>query len=125
MHSALLVAGLLLLSDDVQRVGKPLEGLPAVSIDDVLKSPEPGKKVRLEGTIDRVCQAKGCWLALKQGARALHVTFEGYSFFVPKDSAGKKVALEGKILVRDPDPAEVEHLKKEGAGDAAAVVTVP
>ena len=48
------------------------------------------------------------------------MTFEGYSFFVPKDSMGKPVVLEGKVIVKEPDPAEVAHLKSEGAGAAAA-----
>jgi hypothetical protein len=100
--------------------GQPLEGLPAASLADVLARPEPGKAVRLEGTIERVCQQKGCWLALTQGAKSVHVTFAGYAFFVPKDSAGRPVVLEGKVVVKEPKPDEVAHLKGEGAGEAAA-----
>jgi hypothetical protein len=67
-----------------------------------------------------VCQNKGCWLTLKQGSQAVHVTFEGYSFFVPKDASGKAVVLEGKVKVKEPAAAEVAHLKGEGAGESAA-----
>jgi hypothetical protein len=109
-----------LTSAETRTFGKPLAGLPASTLESVLAKPEAGKAVRLEGTIDSVCRNKGCWLTLKQGERSVHVTFEGYSFFVPKDVAGKPVVLEGKVVVKQPKAGEVEHLKKEGAGEAAA-----
>ena len=104
--------------------GKPLRGLPLSTLADVLARPEAGKEVRLEGTIERVCRNKGCWLELKQGERSVHVTFEGYSFFVPKDSAGRAVALEGKVMVKDVPADEAAHKKAEGAERAAARVTI-
>jgi hypothetical protein len=102
--------------------GKPLQGLPSAKLEDVLARPEAGKTVRLSGTIEKVCRNKGCWLELKQGAKAVHVTFEGYSFFVPKDATGKPVTLEGRVVVKEPDPSDVEHKQGEGAGPAAAAV---
>jgi hypothetical protein len=100
--------------------GQPLQGLPAASLADVLAKPATGKAVRLEGVIEKVCSNKGCWLALKQGDESVHVTFAGYAFFVPKDSAGRRVTLEGKVVVKQPKPDEVAHLQGEGAGQAAA-----
>ena len=110
----------LLAAPETRAFGKPLAGLEPTALADVLKAPVAGKTVRLEGTIGAVCKNKGCWLTLHQGAQSVHVTFEGYSYFVPKDVMGKKVALEGKVLVKQPKPEEVEHLRKEGATDAAA-----
>jgi hypothetical protein len=100
--------------------GQPLKGLPAASLADVLAKPEAGRTVRLEGVIEKVCKNKGCWLALKQGDESVHVTFAGYAFFVPKDSAGRRVTLEGKVVVKQPQPDEVAHLQGEGAGRSAA-----
>lgn len=74
---------------EVQRFGKPLQGLPKRTLEGVLAEPEAGKLVRVEGTIDTVCKNKGCWLELKQGDKSVHVTFEGYSFFVPKTRWGR------------------------------------
>lgn len=113
-HAALLVGG------EPQTFGKPLAGLPPASLEDVLTKPEAGKVLRLEGTIERVCQNKGCWLELKQGERSIHVTFEGYSFFVPKDATHRAVALEGKLIVKEPLKERVAHLESEGAGEAAS-----
>ena len=109
---------------EVATFGKPLEGLKQSSLESVLKEPEAGKRVRLEGTIEAVCKNKGCWLELKQGERSVHVTFEGYSFFVPKDSMGKPCVLEGRVLVKDASPAEVEHKASEGAARAAQRVSI-
>jgi len=105
---------------EVQKFGKPLQGLKPVPLADVLAKPEDGRAVRLEGTVASVCERKGCWIELRQGESAVHVTFEGYSFFVPKDSAGRQAVLEGKVMVKEPDPDDVKHLKGEGAGEAAA-----
>ena len=104
----------------VARFGKPLKGLKATPLAEVLASPKEGETVRLEGKAETVCKNKGCWVTLKDGDASVHVTFEGYSFFVPKDSAGKRIALEGKVKVKAPDPSDVAHLKGEGAGAAAA-----
>jgi hypothetical protein len=107
-------------ADSPRSFGKPLQGLAPVSLQDVLAKPEAGRLVRLEGTIDKVCQNKGCWLELKQQASSVHVTFENYGFFVPKDSMGKPVVLEGKVIVKQPTPEDVAHLKAEGAGETVA-----
>ncbi len=109
---------------EVKTYGKPLKGGPSTSLEQVLSKPEAGAFVRLEGMIEKACEEKGCWIELKQGAKSVHVTFEGYSFFVPKDSAGKSVTLEGKVVVKDPDPDRVAHLKAEGALSAGSKVSI-
>jgi hypothetical protein len=109
---------------ETRSFGKPLAGLEATRLDAVLAKPEAGKLIRLEGTIAAVCRNKGCWLELAQDARSIHVTFQGYSFFVPKDSAGKAAAVEGHLRVKDPEPGQVAHLESEGARAAAARVSI-
>lgn len=104
---------------EVKAYGKPLKGLPSATLEQVLAKPQAGAAVRVEGTIEKACQEKGCWIQVKQGSQVVHVTFEGYSFFVPKDCAGKTVVLEGKVVVKQPDPEHSAHLKAEGAGPAA------
>jgi hypothetical protein len=88
-----------LWAKDARTFGKPLSIQKAVSLEEALQ--QPGKyqnqKVLLEGKISDVCQMKGCWLMLSDGKRAIRIKFEGYSFFVPKDSRGKKVRAEGRL----------------------------
>ena len=104
--------------------GKPLKGLPLTTLAAVLEKPEAGKMVALEGRIRAACQDKGCWITFEQGEKSVHVTFEAYSFFVPKDSAGQKVKLEGKVLVKERSKEEIEHLEGEGAKGVTSRVSI-
>jgi hypothetical protein len=124
--AALAIAALLAAnaSAETKTFGKPLKGLAPTTLAEVLEKPEAGKIVALEGTIKAVCQAKGCWLSLEQGKSSVHVSFEGYSFFVPKDSPGQKVKLEGRVIVKKKSAEEIEHLEGEGAKNAAAAVSI-
>jgi hypothetical protein len=115
-----LLAASATAADGPQTFGRALEGLPVSTLESVLARPEAGKRVRLEGMIGKVCTNKGCWLELRQGGKTVHVTFAGYSFFVPKDSAGKLVALEGKVVIKEPSAEEIAHKKGEGAGESVA-----
>jgi hypothetical protein len=124
VHASLALLLAAAAAGETTRFGKPLGGLPATPLADVLARPEAGKAVRLTGTIDRVCRNKGCWLELKQGEQSVHVTFEGYSFFVPRDSAGRAVVLEGKVVVKEPTADEAGHKKAEGAERAGARVSI-
>jgi hypothetical protein len=124
MYQSFVLAAVLLApgveGPAVRTFGKPLQGLPAAKLSDVLAAPESGKAVRLVGTIETLCQKKGCWLTLRQGEQRVHVTFEGYSFFLPRDSAARPAVLEGKVVVQQPKADHVKHLESEGAGASAA-----
>ena len=104
--------------------GKPLAGLPPSNLAQLLKKPAHRQQVRVAGRIDAVCRKKGCWLELKQGESSVHVTFEGYSFFVPRDSSGREVVLEGRVMVAKPKPEDLAHLEAEGAAQAAAGISI-
>ena len=84
----------------VRTFGKPLSIKKALSLQEALQQPAKyqNQKVLLEGKISDVCQMKGCWLMLSDGERAIRIKFEGYSFFVPKDSQGKKARAEGRLV---------------------------
>jgi len=53
--------------------------------------------VLVESTVARVCEERGCWLALKSASSQLHVTFKDEAFFVPASLVGKTVLVEGKL----------------------------
>jgi hypothetical protein len=84
----------------VRTYGKSLSIKKTLSLQEALQQPAKyqNQKVLLEGKISDVCQMKGCWLLLSDGERAIRIKFEGYSFFVPKDSRGKKVRAEGRLI---------------------------
>jgi hypothetical protein len=92
---------------------------PAVAFADVLKEPAKfaGKRVRIDGVVERVCQAEGCWMQIapESGTAGIRVTFKDHSFFVPKDSQSMKFKAEGEFFVKVLDKAQVDHLIEDGA----------
>jgi hypothetical protein len=66
-------------------------------LEDIVKDPKAydGKRVKVAGVIQDVCQKKGCFLFLKDGDVKTQVKFKDYAFFVPLDCAGRKIVVEG------------------------------
>ncbi len=67
--------------------------------------------VKVKGSIDAVCQRKGCWMDVGAGAENadnFSVRFKDYGFFVPKDAMGKETIFEGVAFL---DTISVEELK--------------
>jgi hypothetical protein len=106
--------------------GAPLGDSPAVAFADVFKEPQKyaGKRVRIEGVVERVCQAEGCWMQIAPGGEtdaAVRVTFD-HKFSVPKDAGKMKFRAEGEFAVETLSKEAVEHLVKE---DGARIKTNP
>lgn len=70
--------------------------------------------VKFKATITDVCQAKGCWmkLDLENGQQAM-VKFKDYAFFMPKDSKGKQVIVNGKAFVNEMPVDEQKHYAED------------
>lgn len=101
--------------------GSPLGSSPKIELASVLADPQNfhEKKVLVEGHVTRACSRKGCWMevAVDENPESprCRVTFENYTFFVPKDSAGSHAKLEGTVQVTEVKAAAVEHYESEGA----------
>ena len=65
--------------------------------------------VKVRGTIDQVCQAKGCWMTMPVGEESMRITFKDYGFFVPKDAGGKNTVIEGLITKQVTDVETLRH----------------
>ncbi|HSC89618.1 MAG TPA: DUF4920 domain-containing protein [Polyangiaceae bacterium] len=109
-------------------VGAPISAAAELPLKKLLAFPEEhaGKTVVVSGMVRRNCTKKGCWMELATGlepdALGCRVTFQDYAFFVPTDSVGSQARVEGQVLVRELDKAQVDHLEAEGAhfGDKSA-----
>lgn len=102
-----------------QTFGKPLQaGTVSVPLAELTSHPESysGKAVRTEGPVAAVCSQKGCWMTLGAGDRSVRVTFEGYSFFVPKNAAGSIATLEGVFKAEKIPEATAKHYAGETPG---------
>lgn len=76
-----------------------------------------GEKVAARGKIKQVCQKKGCFFILSARDQSIRVTFKDYSFFIPKDSAGKDVQLVGKFRVKELSEEQAKHYAKDAGED--------
>lgn len=72
------------------------------------------KDITITGTVDAVCQAKGCWMTMDLGnGQTMRVKFKDYAFFMPKDCSGKKVTMTGTAFVKEISVAEQKHLAED------------
>ncbi len=72
-------------------------------------------EIKVVAKIEDVCQAKGCWMTLRdENGGSIRVTFKDYGFFVPKDASGKSVIISGLANVSELD----EDIAKHYADDA-------
>lgn len=70
---------------------------------------EEAMKATVTGTVESVCQVKGCWMKVKiDNGETMRVMFKDYAFFVPKDITGKTVVFEGEAQKKT---VPVEHLQ--------------
>ena len=69
---------------------------------------------KLKGKIVDVCQKKGCWMNVDLGNnKTMRVSFKDYSFFVPKDAAGKSVVIDGRAYNGTTSVEELRHYAKD------------
>ena len=111
---------------EVVKRGAAIGKSPAVKFEDVFKEPQKfaGKSVVIEGVVERVCKAEGCWMQIapKSGAEeSVRVTFD-HKFSVPKDADKMKFRAEGAFSVKTLSKEQVEHLVKD---DGAKIKTNP
>lgn len=91
-----------------------------VPLAEILANPEAFKneQVTTTGAVRQVCQKRGCWAEIRSAeareGETMRVTFKGYAFFLPKDSRGADVKIEGRVSVLLLSPEEVAHLEEEG-----------
>jgi hypothetical protein len=104
--------------------GKPIRSSDAVTLAAVAAAPKTfnRRSIVTEGTVTKVCQEAGCWMAIKDGAHDALVRMENHAFFLPKDAAGQHARIEGRILLvkdgKECDEAEAERaqLSMEAVG---------
>jgi hypothetical protein len=114
---------------DGRTFGAPLEGEREVtSLATILGQPEQyrGQVVRTEGEIARVCQRMGCWMELRENADgpAVRVPMAGHSFFLPRDVAGRRATLEGRVQIAELSADHRQHLESEGATATASALSI-
>ena len=70
--------------------------------------------VKFASSIKEVCSKKGCWmkLPLNKDTETM-VRFKDYGFFMPLDSKGREVVLNGKAFVKETSVKELQHYAED------------
>jgi hypothetical protein len=85
---------------------------PHISLADATK--HKGERVVTEGRVTKVCQERGCWLALKDSSTDAVVRMHGHSFFVPTTSSGKHARVSGTVMLMK-DGKECDEMEAANA----------
>ena len=83
-----------------------------------------GKPVRVRGEIASVCQKRGCWMRLRDGAHEARICFRDYAFFVPLDIAGRTAVVEGVATVTVTTEAMRRHYAEDAGKSPAEVAAI-
>ena len=110
--------------------GDKIESTDAIGISRSIVDLEDGEEriVKIKGTIESVCQAKGCWMNVVDDTDvSVFVKFKDYGFFVPKDASGKSVIVSGVLSNTITPVDELRHYAEdEGASEEEiAAITEP
>lgn len=84
--------------------------------------------VKFASEIKEVCPKKGCWMKLPLAENSeTMVRFKDYGFFMPLDSKGKEVILEGKAFVKITPVEELQHYAEDAgkSKEEIAKITTP
>ena len=98
--------------------GDPVTLTEPTALADIIAKPEAfkDKEVLVQAVVTKACQAKGCWMMLKDGKHEVRVTFKDYGFFVPKDLKERLVRVQGVAALKTMSVKDARHyLKDEGA----------
>lgn len=102
-------------------LGRPLTLTQADPVGKILAAPgaHVGKTVQVKGKVTEVCQMAGCWMSLADPAtgKLLRIKVNDGDIVFPKDSIGKLVVAEGKLvkidLTREQALAQARHEAEE------------
>jgi hypothetical protein len=101
--------------------GAPItRGAELIAFDELVATPEAfeGQNLLTLGVVRANCNKRGCWMEVRSpedsASAGMTVRFVDYGFFIPLDSRGATVKVQGEVTVEILSPSEVEDLVSEG-----------
>ena len=83
---------------------------------------ETKKTVQVSGTVDSVCQSKGCWMVLKDGDVVARVFTHAGEFYLPTATEkGRAAVVEGELEARTMSEKFAKHLAEDQGRDPSDV----
>ncbi|OYX22808.1 MAG: DUF4920 domain-containing protein [Algoriphagus sp. 32-45-6] len=69
---------------------------------------------KISGEIKEVCTKKGCWFAMElPNGASMRVTFKDYGFFIPTNSQGFPITLQGVATLTETDVETLRHYAED------------
>lgn len=96
--------------------GAEIDDNGLVSLDQLVATLESQDEFegKVVGEIKEVCSMKGCWMTIDlPNGQTMRVTFKDYGFFVPKNSHGYPVIIEGIASKKVTDVATLKHYAED------------
>lgn len=122
IESAYTSFGDKLSEEKVMTSKEMLELFESISVGDTLLN------VKFASEIKEVCSKKGCWMKLPLANKSeTMVRFKNYGFFMPLDSQGQEVILEGKAFVQLTPVKDLQHFAEDAgkSKEEIAKITEP
>ncbi len=110
--------GKIIIADDAIKATSMASHYKTMRVGDSINS-------KMIATVNKVCQAKGCWMTLNLGnEEEVMVKFKDYGFFVPKDIGGKEVIINGKAYVKEVSVDEQRHYAEDEGKTAEEIASI-
>jgi len=108
--------------------GEKIDGKGAIQMDSLLALVAAGKtsltNIKVEGQIEAVCQAKGCWMDIASSdSTKMHVSFNE-EFFIPLNSAGKKTIFMGDAYMDTTSVEALQHFAEDDGQSKAEIAKI-
>ena len=103
---------------DIEQTSKVFKGMTT----------KDSMQFQIKGMVTQVCQAKGCWMNVDLAdGEQVFVKFKDYGFFVPTNSAGKEVVMNGLAFIEEMSVEEQRHyaMDKGATKEEAAKINQP
>ncbi|PSL07893.1 DUF4920 domain-containing protein [Cecembia rubra] len=96
--------------------GEKINDAGVVSLQQLVSFLEDSEEFtgKVKGEIKEVCSMKGCWMTIDlPNGQTMRVTFKDYGFFVPKNSQGYPVIIEGIATKKITDVSTLKHYAED------------
>lgn len=109
--------------------GEPFEATTVMAVSDfsqqvAAEGLTDTVETTLSGTVNEVCQKKGCWMTLAAGEEEMMVRFKDYGFFMPMDISGREVVMHGKAFVEETPVDELRHYAEDAGKSAEEIAAI-
>jgi len=107
--------------------GEKISETNAIDISESVIGFKKGEErtVKIKGTIESVCQAKGCWMNIVDDSdESVFIKFKDYAFFMPLDASGKEVVVSGVLRSTITSVDELRHYAADGGATANEIAAI-